>query len=186
MASRNCAQLLRFGIHYFCSFHASGADWLHLLPVPGLERKPVMRSLLTVFLCTASAGSLAQSIYAYKSVHTDGSVTYSDTRPASDAAVEQVQIYQGSAAIEQQGEERVKQMDAIGKELEKQRTADAEEQRKREKEIAKARQEVADAERFLTSVLQSKKNATPQRMRAAREQLRLARERLQQVQKGEL
>jgi Domain of unknown function (DUF4124) len=145
-----------------------------------------MRSLLALSLCAASAGSLAQSIYAYKSVHTDGTVTYSDTRPATGAPVEQLRIQQNSAAIEQQGAQRVQQMDANAKELEKKRAADAEAQRKREDALAKARQEVADAERFLTSVLQSKKNATPERMHAAREQLRLAREHLQQVQSGGL
>lgn len=141
-----------------------------------------MRGILAFVLCTASAWSIAQSIYAYKSVHTDGAVTYSDTRPAAGRAVERVPIYQGSAAIEQQGKLRVQQMDAIGKELEKQRAGDAQARRDHESRLADAREEVAAAERGLALAQQSKKNASPERIAAAEQHLKLARQRLREAQ----
>jgi hypothetical protein len=91
-------------------------------------------------------------------------------------------IHQNSAAIEQQGAQRVQEMDAAGKELEKQRAGDTDARRKYQSRVAEARQEVADAENYLVTAQQSKKHATPERIADAEERVRLARQRLREVQ----
>jgi len=141
-----------------------------------------MRALLALVMCSVATGSLAQSIHIFKEVHADGTVVYSDTRPVTPGAVEEVKIYQSSAAIEQQGEQRKQEMDAIGKKLEKQRTDVSDAKREYQRRVAEARDEVAAAERALVIAQQSKKAATPERITAAEEQLRMARRRLRDVQ----
>lgn len=141
-----------------------------------------MRVVLALLLCSAATCSLAQSIYAYKSVHSDGTVSYSDTQPVTRESVEKMNINQGSAAIEQQGEQRKQEMDAAGKELEKQRVGDSDAKRKYQSRVDQAREEVASAERNLVTAQQSKKHATPERIADAKEHLRLARQRLREVQ----
>jgi hypothetical protein len=80
-----------------------------------------MRVFFALLLWFYAAGCLAESIHAYKSVHTDGTVSYSDTRPASAESVTEVNVYQESAATEEQGKQRMQEMDAATKRLEKQR-----------------------------------------------------------------
>jgi primase-polymerase (primpol)-like protein len=133
-------------------------------------------------MCLAAALSQAQSIHAYKSVHTDGTVSYSDTRPAVSTSVEKLTIIQDSAAIEQQGKQRVQQMDAAAKTLEEQRAGQAEATREYQKQLNVARQELSEAERHLVSVQQSKKNATSERVAAAQQRVQLARRKLREVQ----
>jgi hypothetical protein len=141
-----------------------------------------MRVVLALVMCLVAASSPAQSIYAYKSVHTDGSVGYSDTPPAQTRSVEKLNILQDSTAIEQQGKQRLQQMDAAGKALEEQRTGQSKAMRAYQDTLNQARKELSEAERHLLSVQQSKKNATPERMAAARERVQLARRKLREVQ----
>lgn len=141
-----------------------------------------MRVVLALVMCSAAACSLAQSIHAYKSVHGDGSVSYSDTRPVTQGSVEEMSIYQNSAAIEQQGAQRMQEMDAIGKKLEEQRASDLDAKREYQSRVAEARQEVVEAERNLATTQQSKKAATPERIADAQERVQLARRRLREVQ----
>ncbi|MEE8297120.1 MAG: DUF4124 domain-containing protein, partial [Hyphomicrobium sp.] len=140
-----------------------------------------MRGVLVVLMWSAAACCLAQSIHAYKSVHADGTVTYSDTRPATAASVREINIYQNSAAIEQQGKRRMQEMDAISEGLEKQRADETQAKRKYETRLAEARQEVADAVRNLVAAQQSKKSATAERIGLAQARVRLARQRLREV-----
>lgn len=141
-----------------------------------------MRVLFALVMCLVAASSPAQSIYAYKSVHTDGSVSYSDRRPAETKSVEKLNVLQQSSAIEQQGEQRLEQMDTAGKALEEQRTGQSKAMRAYQDTLGQARRELSEAERYLVSVQQSKKNATPERMAAARERVQLARRKLREVQ----
>jgi outer membrane PBP1 activator LpoA protein len=128
-----------------------------------------MRVFFALLLWLSAAGCLAESIHAYKSVHTDGTVSYSDTRPASAKSVTEVNVYQESAATEEQGKQRMQEMDAATKRLEKQRAAEA-------------RREVTDAQRGLTTAQQSKKHATPERIALAEQRVRLARQRLREIE----
>ncbi len=91
-------------------------------------------------------------------------------------------IQQNSAAIEQQGAQRMQEIDAATKRLEKQRADEAEARRKYQTILAEARQEVTDAERNLSSTQQSKKSATAERIGLAEQRVRLARQRLREVQ----
>ncbi len=128
-------------------------------------------------------GSLsAQSTHLYKSVHADGTVTYSDSRPAGQGEVTEMNVHSGGDDVEQQGAKRMDEMRAASKSLEERRAAEAEARSKREKEIAEARQEVAEAERNLVTTQRSKHNATPDRIATAEERVRLARQRLKEVQ----
>jgi hypothetical protein len=153
-----------------------------------------MRVFFALLLWLSAAGCLAESIHAYKSVHTDGTVSYSDTRPASAKSVTEVNVYQESAATEEQGKQRMQEMDAATKRLEKQRAdaatkrlekqrADAAAARKKyDKRVAEARREVTDAQRGLTTAQQSKKHATPERIALAEQRVRLARQRLREIE----
>ena len=141
-----------------------------------------MRLVLAVLIWLAAASVFAQSSHAYKSVHPDGSVSYSDTRPESAASVEEMTIYQNSAAIEEQGKQRVQEMSSIGERLAKERADEAQARREYQARLAEARQEVADAERGLVTALESRKHATPERIALAEQRVQLARRRLQEVQ----
>ena len=143
-----------------------------------------MRSVLVpVFWCICGP-CLAQSIHAYKSVHGDGSVTYSDTRPASASSVESIRVPGTDAAIVEQGQQRMQEMDAIAEGLEKQRDQDAKSRREYRSRLDDAHQAVRDAEAFLASVVASKKSATPERIELAEQKVRLARQRLREVQRA--
>ncbi|NCF80382.1 MAG: hypothetical protein GWP74_02115 [Proteobacteria bacterium] len=141
-----------------------------------------MRVFFALLLWLSAAGCLAESIYAYKSVHTDGTVSYSDTRPASAKSVTEVNVYQESAATEEQGKQRMQEMDAATKRLEKQRADAAAARKKYDKRVAEARREVTDAQRGLTTAQQSKKHATPERIALAEQRVRLARQRLREIE----
>jgi len=141
-----------------------------------------MRVILVFLMWCAAASGFAQSIHLFKSVHADGTVAYSDTQPATANSVEEVDIHQNSAAIEQQGAQRMQEMNAAAKRIEKQQADESKARRKYETLVAEAHQEVADAERNLVSTRQSKKNATAERIGDAEERVRLARQRLREVQ----
>jgi TolA-binding protein len=141
-----------------------------------------MRVVVTVLMWFAAASCLAQSIHAYKSVHADGTVSYSDTRPAAAESVTEVRVYQDSAATEQQGNERMRELNAKSKELEKQHRDEVDARRNYESRVAAARQDVSDAQRTLETTRGSKKAATPERIGLAEEHVRLAKQRLREVQ----
>jgi len=141
-----------------------------------------MRLVLALLIWSAAASVFAQSGHAYKSVQPDGSVSYSDTRPENADSVERVTIYQNSAAIEEQGKQRVQEMRSIGERLAKERADDAQARGEYQSRLAEARQEVADAERGLAITRQSRKNATAERIGLAEERVQLARRRLREVQ----
>lgn len=126
----------------------------------------------------------AQSIHAYKSVHGDGSVTYSDTRPASVSSVETIRVPGTDAAVVEAGQKRKQEMDAIAERLAKQRDEDAEVRRKYESRLADAREAVRSAEASLASILESKKSATQERIALAEQKLKLARKQLRDVQRA--
>jgi outer membrane protein TolC len=141
-----------------------------------------MRVVLAFLMWSAAASCIAQRTYTFKSVHADGTVGYSDTRPETATTVEKIDIQQNSAAIEQQGAQRMQEIDAASKRLEGQRADEAQARRKYQSALAEARQEVSDAERNLSSSRQSKKSATPERIGLAEQRVRLARQRLREVQ----
>lgn len=141
-----------------------------------------MRVILAFLMWSAAVGCIAQSIHLFKSVHADGTVGYSDTRPETATTVEKIDIQQNSAAIEQQGSQRMQEIETATKRLEKQRADEAQARRKYQTALAEARQEVSDAERNLSSARRSKKSATPERIGLAEQRVRLARRRLREVQ----
>lgn len=141
-----------------------------------------MRPIFALLLCALSFAAFAGSIHAYKSVHADGTVSYSDTRPPSAASVTTMNIPETDATLLDEGERRKQEMDAISTNLEEQRAQQATARRKHENQVALARQEVEEAERNLAVTRQSKHNATPERIGLAEERLKLARQRLREVQ----
>ncbi len=141
-----------------------------------------MRVLLAFLMWSAAASCIAQRTYTFKSVHADGTVGYSDTRPETATTVEKIDIRQNSAAIEQQGARRMQEMDTARKRLEKERADEARAKHEYQSALAEARKEVSDAERNLSTAQQSKKNATPERIGLAEQRVQLARRRLREVQ----
>jgi hypothetical protein len=140
-----------------------------------------MRVVLVLAMCLSATYCLAQSSHAYKSVHADGTVSYSDTRPGAAESVTEVDLYRDSAT-EQQGKQRMEELAAASSELEEQRAEKAEARREYESRVAGARQEVTGAQRGLVMAQQSKKNATPERIALAEQRVRLAKQRLREVQ----
>ena len=128
-----------------------------------------MRVLLAFLMWSAAASCIAQRTHTFKSVHADGTVGYSDTRPETATTVEKIDIRQNSAAIEQQGAQRLQEIDTARKRLEKQRADEMQARRKYQTALAEARTEVSEAERNLSTAQQSKKNATPRWAHAAEE-----------------
>ncbi len=141
-----------------------------------------MRVLLAFLMWSAAASCIAQRTHTFKSVHADGTVGYSDTRPETATTVEKIDIRQDSAAIEQQGAQRMQEIDAARKRLEKQRADEMQARRKYQTALAEARKEVSDAERNLSTAQKSKRNATPERIGLAEQRVQLARRRLRQLQ----
>lgn len=141
-----------------------------------------MRPILVLLICCVPVVADAQSMHLYKSVHADGTVSYSDTRPSSSTSVTTMSVPETDAAILNQGEQRSEQMRALGDALEKQRAEQAQARRKREKALAEARQELSAAERGLATVRQSKHNATEERIALAEQRLQLARRRLREIE----
>lgn len=141
-----------------------------------------MRVVLAILMWSVAASCIAQRTYTFKSVHADGTVSYSDTRPETATTVEKMDIQHNSAAIERQGAQRMQEIDTATKRLEKQQADEAQARRKYQSALAEVRQEVSDAERNLTSARQSKKSATPERIGLAEQRVRLARQRLREVQ----
>jgi len=143
-----------------------------------------MRVALALLIWFSAASCLAQSIHLYKSVHDDGAVSYSDTRPADGQTVTEVKTYQESATIEQQGAERMQELDATSKAIDKKNAEEAAARRKYQDRLSEAREEVSDAQRFLVTAQQSKKHATPERIGEAETRLRLAKQRLREVERA--
>jgi chromosome segregation ATPase len=141
-----------------------------------------MRVIFILLMWSAAASCIAQSMHLFKSVHADGTVGYSDTRPETATTVEKMEIRQDSAAIEQQGAQRMQEIETASKRLEKQRADEAQARHKYQTVLAEARQEVSEAERNLSTTRQSKKNATAERIGLAEQRVRLARKRLREVQ----
>jgi chromosome segregation ATPase len=141
-----------------------------------------MRVIFVLLMWSAAASCIAQSMHLFKSVHADGTVGYSDTRPEAATTVEKMNIQQNSAAIEQQGAQRMQEMNTATEHLEKRHADEAQARRKYQTALAEARQEVSDAERSLSTAQQSKKNATPEHIGLAEQRVQLARRRLREVQ----
>ena len=141
-----------------------------------------MRVIFILLMWSAAASCIAQSMHLFKSVHADGTVSYSDTRPETATTVEKMEIQQNSAAIEQQGAQRMQEMNTATKHLQKRHADEAEARRKYQTRLAEARQEVTDAERNLSTAQLSKKSATAERIGLAEQRVRLARQRLREVQ----
>lgn len=143
-----------------------------------------MRLVAVLAIFCICGPSFAQSIHAYKSVHADGGVTYSDTRPASASSVETIRVPRTDPATVEEGRQRKQGMDAAAERLAKQRDDAAAARGKNETRLAKARQAVRDAEAFLASVMDSKKHATPERIGLAERKLRLARQQLREAERA--
>ena len=141
-----------------------------------------MRMVVAFLMWSLAASVVAGSGRAYKSVNADGSVSYSDTRPATAVSVEKMAIFQNSAAIEEQGRQREQELSSIGERLAQERADEAQARREYQTRLADVRQEVADAERNLVTAQQSRKNATPERIGLAEQRVHLARRRLREVQ----
>ncbi len=141
-----------------------------------------MRLILVVLMWSAAASVFAQSGHAFKSVDADGTVSYSDTRPATAASVEEINIGGDSTAIEEQGQQRVQELNAVSERIAKERADEAQTRRAYQTRLAEARQEVAEAERNLVSTRQSRKHATPERIALAEQRVHLARRRMREVQ----
>ena len=140
-----------------------------------------MRAVFALVMWFSATCCLAQSSHAYKSVHADGTVSYTDTRPVAEDSVTEVDLYQDRAA-EQQGKQRMEALDAASSELEKQRTEKAEARREYESRVAEALREVTGAQQSLATAQKSKKYATPERIARAEQRVRLAKQRLREVQ----
>ena len=148
-----------------------------------------MRVVLALLIWCVAASCLAEPMHAFKAVHADGTVSYSDTRPETATTVEKLDIQQNSAASERQGAQRMQEIDTATERLKKQQADEKKQQadeaqarRKYQTSLAEARQEVTDAERHLSSTQQSKKHATPERIGLAEQRVRLARQHLRKVQ----
>lgn len=141
-------------------------------------------SIVILSSWSVSFSSAAGSIHAYKSVHADGIVSYSDTRPDSASSVTSVSIPGTDPATVEQGQKRRQEMESIARDLEQQREEQSKVRRAYASRRAEAQREVAAAERSLASVYQSKHNATQERIELAEETLRLARQRLREVEKA--
>ncbi len=141
-----------------------------------------MRVVLALLIWSIATSCLAEPMHAFKAVHADGTVSYSDTRPEAATTVEKMNIQQNGAAIEQQGAQRMQEMNTATKHLQKQHADEAEARRKYQTALAEARQEVSDAERSLSTAQQSKKNATAEHIGLAEQRVQLARRRLREVQ----
>jgi hypothetical protein len=143
-----------------------------------------IRLAIGVLLWQLAASSSAQAGYAYKAEHGDGSISYSDTPPSSAQSVKRVRVDSGIGESQVQGQDRLKQLETYNRLVDEEKVARDEASAQRAGEIAKARAEVADAERALQDTLTSKKSATPERIHLMENQLKLARQRLREVQSG--
>lgn len=143
-----------------------------------------MRVVFGFLIWICASGSLAQSVHLYKSVHADGTVSYSDTQPADAESISKVKVYQDGAAVEQGGAQRLQELEAASTALDKKNAELAAAQRKYQSRLAEARGEVSDAERYLVTAQQSKKHATPERIEEAQTRLRLAKQGLGEVQRA--
>lgn len=141
-----------------------------------------MRSMVAFVLVLGSGVCVADSIHAYKSVHDDGTVSYSDTPPQSPSSVQTIELLRTEESTVTQGEQRKQQMQEAGKQLDEQRAEQSKARSEYESKLAEARKELRDAERNLDSTLNSRKNATPERMASANERVELARKRLREVE----
>ena len=143
-----------------------------------------MRSILALVLFAASQVCFAASIHAYKAVHSDGTVSYSDTWPGTASSVQTIAIPQTGDSTLEQGERRKQQMQDAGKQLDEQRAAESKARREYQAQLAQARQEVSDAERHLYETRNSKKNASAERTATAKQRLDLARKKLQELERA--
>jgi chromosome segregation ATPase len=141
-----------------------------------------MRVFLAIVIWLISACSFAQSTHLFKSVHADGTVVYSDTRPASAVSVQEMGIPRANAAIEQQGKQRMQELNATNKRVDEQQAEAAKARREYQDRLAQAQQWARDTERNLAAARQSKKNATAEYIGNWEERVRLARQHLREVQ----
>jgi len=143
-----------------------------------------MRVVFGFLMWICASGSLAQSVHLYKSVHGDGSVSYSDTQPADAESITEVKVHQDGAATEQGGAQRLQELEAASKTLDKKNAEQAAAQRKYQSRLDEARAEVSAAEGYLVTTQQSRKHATPERVEDAQTRLRMAKQRLREVQRA--
>ncbi len=141
-----------------------------------------MRVFLVIFIWSISACCFAQTMHLFKSVHADGTVGYSDTRPASAASVQEMDIPRANAAIEQQGKQRMQELNATNKHIDEQQAEAAKARREYQDRLTQAQKWVRDTERNLATARQSKKNATAEYIGNWEERVRLARQHLREVQ----
>jgi len=147
-----------------------------------IRRESFVRFFLVVLIGSIAGSCLGASIHAYKSVHADGTVEYSDTRPASAAPVDSVSVAGPDAASDEQGKQYLKELDESVKRLDEQQEAKAKAQRDYQSRLSQAQRELQEAEKGLASARESKKNATPERIAVAEQRVQLARQRLREVQ----
>ena len=142
-----------------------------------------MRLFLALFIWSLSACCLAESIHAFKAVHADGTVSYSDTRPESASSVEEINIQRASPVVEQQGQHRMQELGALSKETEERNATQTQARREYEERLAKARKWVRETEANLATARQSKKSATPEYIGNWEERVKLARDNLREVER---
>ena len=143
-----------------------------------------MRVVFGFLIWICASGSLAESVHLYKSVHGDGTVSYSDTRPTDAESITEVKVHQDGAAIEQGGAQTMQELEATSTALDKKNAEQAAAKRKYQSRLADARAEVSAAEGYLVTTQQSRKHATPERVEDAQMRLRLAKQRLREVQRA--
>ena len=143
-----------------------------------------MRVVFGFLIWICASGSLAQSVHLYKSVHGDGTVSYSDTQPADAESITEMKVHQDGAATEQGGAQRMQELEAASTALDKKNAEQAAAKRKYQSRLADARAEVSAAEGHLVTTQQSRKHATPERVEDAQTRLRLAKQRLGEVRRA--
>lgn len=141
-----------------------------------------MRLFLAVIVWSIAGNCLGASVHLYKSVHGDGTVEYSDTRPASASSVESVSVARPDASSDAQGQQRLKALDESVKQLDEQKEAQAKARRAYQSRLAQAQRELEDAQKGLATARESKKHATAERIANAEQRVELARRRLREVQ----
>ncbi len=141
-----------------------------------------MRLYLALFIWSLSACCLAEPMHAFKAVHADGTIGYSDTWPESASSVEKMNVPQTNPAIEQQGQQRMQELDAVTKLNEEQQAEQSKTRQAYQDRLAEAQKWVRETEQNLARARQSKKNATPEYIGNWEERVRLARQHLRNVQ----
>ena len=115
-------------------------------------------------------------------MHADGTIGYSDTWPKSASSVEKMNVPQTNPAIEQQGQQRMQELDAVTKLNEEQQAEQSKTRQAYQDRLAAAQKWVRETEQNLARARQSKKNATPEYIGIWEERVKLARQNLREVQ----